>query len=252
MRKEAIALFAITLLLLSTASVIATNPHGGNGHWKDMISKVCSHPGFSKYCHSPQQDNAAIYGQLKSGNLLAYASCYAGSDPGCEPTKKFSGRVQESKGHLPKLGKVTVELSACWDWGRGHTAPNQMYSTDHKGALLVTTPQNFEDHKPGTPVDGPFSADSTVIIKTKRGNIEGKITGGSVYELEVHPGGGSINEWTVNFEIVGGTKRMNNKKGTGTYRMVWDSNKDPAAYGDTDGLMDPARYLSQEVTLRLK
>ncbi len=201
----------------------------------------------------------ATTGVLDEGKTIYYASHWAGATPAPDPltpqaVKKYSGRIWEGYGEIEGIGKATVEVSACWDWGRGRPAgeSNQLHTGDHRGALVVTTSQDFIDNKLDTEGDGAYTADATVTITDKKGDqLFGSIVGGSVYELVIHsPGPGSDNEWVINFEITGGTGKFAGATGTGIYRMVWDSNKESGAYLDS-GYGDPARFLEQEIFLHL-
>jgi len=200
--------------------------------------------------------NKATRGVLSDGDLLAYASCWTGATEFCQPVKKYSGRIWTGEGEIEGLGPVTVEVRACWDWGRSQPLtppPPYIYTADHRGALIVTTTQGFEDDNVDTPIDGTWTANATVTITTKKGDeINGNIVGGSVYELVVHqyPDSGSINEWLISFNIDGGTGKFSSASGTGLYRMVWDSSTDGYPANPRD-LTDPNRFIEQEIFLHL-
>ena len=190
------------------------------------------------------------YGELVENELLHYASCWGGDNVSCQPVKKYSGRIWTGSGQIESVGKATVTVAACWDWGRSTPSGeiNEIYTADHKGALMVVTPQNFKDKE-----DVWFEADATVTIEDKAGDtIVGAITGGSCYELIIHdPGPGSINEWVICFEIVGGTNEFDGATGTGMVRMVWDSDREDGAYNDVGYVDDPARFLEHEIFLSM-
>ena len=71
-----------------------------------------------------------------------------------------------------------------------------------------------------------LSSTAAVTITHKSGAvISAKITGGSVCEVAVPgpSGAGSNNEWIINFEVTGGTKRFLDATGTGTIHFFFDS-----------------------------
>jgi len=198
-------------------------------------------------------------GYLTNGEITYYASYWSGQTPGDpQSVKKYSGRIWTAEGIIESIGHATVEVSACWDWGRstpeGET--NEIYTSDHQGALVVTTSQWFGDNKDWTTGSGPFECTATITITDGSGNeMWGDITGGSVYELVVFspPDTNSINEWLIHFTVSGGTGDFENAKGTGIYRLVWDAHNGPGnPYSDitpTGSYDDPARFLEQNIFL---
>lgn len=223
MSKKFAALAAAGAILLSAAVVIAG-------------------PKFKK----------ASRGVLENGELTAYASCWTGATEFCQPVKKYSGRMWTAEGEIEGIGTATVEVRASWDWGRSLPAGG-IYTSDHRGALLVTTSQGFEDSNGDTITIGAWTADATVTVTdSDTDSIFGNIVGGSVYELFVHPSpdSGSINEWLISFDIVGGDGKFVGAGGTGVYRMVWDSSTDLYGGAPRD-LTDPTRFLEQEIFLHL-
>ncbi len=191
-------------------------------------------------------------GILDEGLLIAYGSSSSGGNPNV-----YSGRIWEGYGNIESIGKATVRISASWDWGRGAPAgeSNQIHTGDHKGGPIVTTSQNFIDTPAReTPFDGPFTA--TVTITDKKGNvIVGNIVSGSVFELEVFGSLTSINEWLISFVVdsEASTGQFSGATGTGVYRMIWESGDygAPDSKYQDEGLIDPDRFLEQEIFLHL-
>ena len=118
------------------------------------------------------------------------------------------------------IGNSVVNFSASWDW-------NTYDGTDHPCALVEKASHVFTlDLIPGSNFLMPWTSNATVTITHKSGAvILAKITGGSVCEVAVPgpSGSGSNNEWNINFEVTGGTKRFTDATGTGTIHFFFDS-----------------------------
>lgn len=193
---------------------------------------------------------------LDEGLLIAYGSGSTGGNPNV-----YSGRIWEGYGKIKSIGKgkSTVRIIACWDWGRGAPAgeSNQIHTGDHKGGPIVTTPQEFIDTTAReTPFDGPFTATATVTITDQKGDVVvGNIVSGSVFELEVFGSLTSINEWLISFVVdsEASTGKFSGATGKGVYRMIWESGDygTPESKYQDAGLVDPDRFLEQEIFLHL-
>ena len=93
-------------------------------------------------------------------------------------------------------------------------------------------------------------------ITNKKGDqLVGQIVGGSVYELVIFGPSASINEWLISFQIDSGlsTGKFAGATGTGVYRMIWESGPGQDIVFDVDdgGLVDPRRFIEQEIFLHL-
>lgn len=116
------------------------------------------------------------------------------------------------------LGQSDVKFSASWDWSA--------YNGDHPCALVEKVPHTFIANVLELPSIVPWESDAAVTITHKSGAlITADITGGSVCEVAVPGanGSGSNNEWIINFEVNGGTKRFTEATGTGTIHFFFDS-----------------------------
>jgi hypothetical protein len=113
------------------------------------------------------------------------------------------------------IGDSEVFISASWDW-------NTYDGTDHPCALVEKVGHNFSFDVVNAFV--PWNSTAVVAITDNSGAIiSAIITGGSVCEVAVPPGGGSNNEWNINFEVTGGTGRFAGASGTGTIHFFFDS-----------------------------
>jgi len=140
------------------------------------------------------------------------------------------GRTAGSEGSLfaqiGGIGDSEVLFSASWDWGHAPApiGPGDVGydGTRHPCALVDINPQvlifDFIDF------GNPWTSTAEVTITHKSGAvIEANITGGSVCEITVFGSLQSINEWNINFEVVGGTKRFIDAAGSGTIHFFFDS-----------------------------
>jgi hypothetical protein len=127
-----------------------------------------------------------------------------------------AGADATSLAQIGGIGDSVVNFSASWDW-------NAYDGTDHPCALVEKVGHDFfVDVING----GSWSSTGMVTITHKSGAlITARVTGGSVCEVAVPgpSGGGSNNEWNINFEVIGGTKRFADATGTGTIHFFFDS-----------------------------
>lgn len=225
--------------------------------------------------------------QLKNSTLIAYAST---SGLGGN-----SGRIWSGEAKIKKLGKVNIEVKASWNLSfyNGVDHPAALVNTvtvDFEGcrsgqicaAALDTglTPDltqgvvpasltnNYTNGKVRRGHPDGFRTDATVTITRQNGDeINGEVRSGSVYEIHSHSGshhnapapiaGGSINEWFIGFDIVGGTGDLAGASGSGQIHMIWDSGNgysDPCCDGNGKTSpygSDPARFTVHELYLTL-
>ncbi len=155
---------------------------------------------------------------VKSGNVDAFTFNNA-SVSSFEPDL-HAGADATMSAEIGGIGTSEVSFSASWDW-------NTYDGTDHPCALVEKVGHIFTlDLIPGPNFLMPWTSTATVTITHKSGAvILAKVTGGSVCEVAVPgpSGSGSNNEWNINFEVTGGTKRFADAVGTGTIHFFFDS-----------------------------
>jgi len=197
-----------------------------------------------------------------------------------------SGRIWSGEGQIEGIGKALVLVKASWNWsfynGDHPSALVNNRTVDFDGCRDDGIP---DPCVPGVDLSGTadltrgvvgvsalddgytagkvrrghpdgFRTDASVTITDKFGDeIWGEIVSGSVTEVQVPGtgGGGSINEWFIGFEIVGGTGDYADASGRGHIHKIWDSG---SGYSDTTTPIkvyvdDPDRFLLHEIYLRL-
>ncbi len=155
---------------------------------------------------------------VKSGNVDGFTFNNA-SVSSLEPDL-HAGADATLLAQIGGIGNSVVNFSASWDW-------STYDGIDHPCALVEKVGHTFAfDVIPGANQFMPWSSTAMVTITHKSGAvITAKVTGGSVCEVAVPgpSGGGSNNEWNINFEVTAGTKRFSGATGTGTIHFFFDS-----------------------------